>query len=126
MNIQYNLPEDKFKIKTNIKPELVEDFMLDWVLRGQIGKGADHSKANNKDIYHIQVRCDLTYDHITISSDTGNKGLTAGILGRAVTIGALQQSQLEQSAQSRPKCTEPDCDQFGGRLGGTATLYFNH
>ena len=94
MNVIYKIN----KVKTNIKPELVEDFITDGVLRGQMGKGEDKSKAAKRDTFHIHISCDMSYDQISISSDTGNKGLTAGIIAHAVGKGVLTPSALEKAA----------------------------
>jgi len=69
----------QFRSKGNVKPNnrisIIEAFLQD-----QIGKGKDESKRNEKDVYHVKLRWHPENDTIVVKSDTGNKGLTAGIL----------------------------------------------
>lgn len=98
-DITYNLKKDSFKVSTNLRPGLVEEFIADWVIRGQMGKGADDSRPNKKNVYHIRITCDMSYDEVTISSDTGNKGLTCGIIAHALAKGEFKPSKLEEAVQ---------------------------
>lgn len=106
-------------VNTNIKTSYIDDFLSE-VVHSQIGAGEDKNKANERDIYNILVRCDLSYDHINISSNTGNAGLTTGIMAYAIgnwnfsdeLLRAYEQSldfigppRPEYFAQSKPKCT---------------------
>jgi hypothetical protein len=70
---------DKFKIKTNAKPEHVGDLIGEFV-RCQLGQGEDKSPASELDEYHIDISIDLTDDTWSSSHDTGNLGLRDGIL----------------------------------------------
>ena len=47
-----------------------------------MGAGEDKSKANKLDIYHIALDWYPYLDRIESTSDTGNRGLREGILGR--------------------------------------------
>ncbi|MBU3913038.1 MAG: hypothetical protein KKE50_03000 [Nanoarchaeota archaeon] len=97
-DLEYNLKEDSANVSTNIRPELLEDFITDWVLRSQLGKGADKSQAVDREVYHVRITCDMSYDSICISADTGNKSLTCGIIARALRNGDFSQSRLEEKA----------------------------
>ena len=80
LEITYDYKDpDKSKIKTNLKKEIVESFLDDWLL-GQVGEGIDDSKANERDVYNIVIGLDLSDDTFYTSGDTGNKSLTAGII----------------------------------------------
>ena len=70
---------DKSIIKTNVKEELLGDLIGDW-LRGQLGLGEDGRQANEKDVYSIKIGIDLSDDTFIVESDTGNDGLTSGIV----------------------------------------------
>lgn len=69
----------KLKVKSNIEKSYLLEFLTD-VVRAQMGAGKDKSKAKKLNVYHIGICCDLSYDNISIKSDTGNKGLTLGII----------------------------------------------
>jgi len=74
---QENVP--KITIHTNIKQHLVSGLLMDWV-QDQMGRGVDESKAEDKEVYNIRIQIDLSDDTFYTKSDTGNKGLTCGIV----------------------------------------------
>jgi hypothetical protein len=101
VEITYNLDEPtKSVIRTNAKKEAVEGILEGW-LEGQFGRGADESKTNEKDVYKIVIGLDLTEDIFrTISSDAGNKGLTAGIVADVFKrLDEIQVQALEAGAE---------------------------
>ncbi len=71
-------PEES-KIQTNARPEAIEEILSTW-LTGQQGEGKDESKENQLSEYTIVIELDLSDDSFVTRSNTGNKGLTAGIL----------------------------------------------
>lgn len=77
--IKYNLKEDNFHIVSQIKEEKIKE-VIGEVLRAQMGAGSDTRKPVEKNLYTITVDLELEEDTFKISSDTGNKSLTAGIL----------------------------------------------
>lgn len=79
-NLTYSpeAPHD-FKINSNIKAELQEEVLSDF-LQAQIGQEEETSPAVELDTYHIKIQLDLTTDTYYSKSDTGNAGLTAGII----------------------------------------------
>ena len=80
LEITFNINEpDKTVIKTNAKKEAVEEILEAW-LSCQMGQGKDESKPNKKDEYKIKIQLDLSDDTFCTSSDTGNKGLTCGLV----------------------------------------------
>lgn len=80
LQVTFNLDNpEKTVIKTNAKKEAVEGILEAW-LSGQVGKGEDESKANEKSEYNIEIQLDLSYDTFYTKSDAGNKGLTCGII----------------------------------------------
>ena len=76
---------EAFKLESDIKSELIADILSDYI-RGQIGLGEDHSKPNVQDVYHINISVDLSTDTFKCHSDTGNSGLTLGILMHIVKM----------------------------------------
>ena len=80
IDIHFNIDEpSKSAIYTDIKPERLQDVLEGWV-RAQMGKGADSARPNDKSEYHITIQLDLSFDTYQTQSDTGNEGLTAGIV----------------------------------------------
>lgn len=71
---------EKNKVKTNIKRDLLLDFMCDNVIRGMMGKGKDGGKATKRKVYHIRITCDLSCDEVKVKHDCGNAGLMTGIV----------------------------------------------
>jgi len=74
----FNKPETSI-IRTNVKTERLRDLLNDY-LYNQIGKGEDKRKLNEKEVYDIEIGVDLSDDTFYVSSDTGNDGLTCGII----------------------------------------------
>ena len=82
IELEYDINNDKCKIlKTNLKKERIDSFLEEWVMT-QLGSGVDKNPRIDRDIYNIKLACDLTDDTFYSSSDTGNKGLTTGIVYR--------------------------------------------
>jgi hypothetical protein len=80
LDLEFNIKTGEFITTSNIKDELVEDFVGDF-LHSQIGTGADKAIAVEKDIYHIHIGLDMSDDTFFVKSDTGNESLTTGIVG---------------------------------------------
>lgn len=70
---------EKTIIRTDLKKEGLEEVLSEFV-RSQIGEGKDGSEPNERDVYSIKVSLDLSGDSFSVESDTGNKGLTLGIV----------------------------------------------
>ncbi len=66
-------------IRTNAKREALEGILESW-LSCQLGQGTDRRKAEQKDLYAIKIQLDLHDDSFYTKSDTGNRGLTCGIV----------------------------------------------
>lgn len=80
ISITYPVSEpDKFKIRSNVKKDLIADTLC-TVIQIQMGKSQDNRKAKKLKTYKIRIDLDLSYDHFSIRSDTGNDGLTTGII----------------------------------------------
>lgn len=84
IDITFNVETDGTAIKTNVKKEAIEDMLADWLYR-QMGSGQDDSKANQLDIYNIKIGYSLDEDAFGSESNTGNKGLTCGIVQRVLS-----------------------------------------
>lgn len=80
LEITYPLekPEES-KIRTNARPEAIEEILSTWIARQQ-GEGKDDRRANELAEYVIVIELDLSDDSFVTRSNTGNKGLTAGIV----------------------------------------------
>jgi len=70
---------ERHSIETDMKEDKVVDLLSEW-LRDQTGKGADYREANDADVYHITISMELANDSFSTKSDTGNDGLTVGIV----------------------------------------------
>ncbi|MFH1607778.1 MAG: hypothetical protein ABIA78_01465 [archaeon] len=79
VEIDYHVNPRVPLIRTNLKEKKIDDFLSDY-LRAQIDQGMDYRSRNEKEVYNIWIRCDLNSDTFYVSSDTGNKDLTAGIV----------------------------------------------
>jgi len=80
IEFEYTIDTGKCKVlNTNLKTKIIDDFFGEWVT-DQIGRGADKNPAAIKDTYRIKIACDLADDTFYTESDTGNKGLTTGIV----------------------------------------------
>jgi len=86
-------------INTNIKDSYIDDFLSE-VVRSQMGLGADKQKAAERDVYNVLIRCGLSYDHISVSSNAGNKSLTTGIMAHSIGNWHFSDSLLEAYAKS--------------------------
>lgn len=79
MNIAYDINKRTFKITGNLN-KVGQKTILEAFLQAQVDAGIDNSKANERDVYNIRFKVDLSYDNIRVSDNTGNKGLREGIL----------------------------------------------
>ena len=70
---------DKSLIRTNVRKGMVSGILGEWI-HSQIEKDEDESRAKEKDVYQIVIELDLRDDTFHTTSNTGNKGLTAGII----------------------------------------------
>jgi hypothetical protein len=78
MEIKLDVRDGSFDVESNVKKERRAD-LLENVVRAQIGAGEDNRKPVVRDIYTIKIFYDMD-DTFSIKSDTGNDGLTTGIL----------------------------------------------
>lgn len=72
-------------IETNVRTEEISEVLCAFV-QGQIGEGVDESKAKILDIYTIDIILELADDSFHVVSDTGNKGLTCGIVAQTMKV----------------------------------------
>ena len=80
IDFEYDMKAGRaMSLSTNVKREKVVDLLTDFI-RDQIGRGADDAKPNEKDVYSVKIRLDLTDDRFTAKSDCGNLGLRDGII----------------------------------------------
>ena len=82
IDLEYTIKDSKCKIlNTNIKKEIIDSFLEEWIMN-QVGRGKDKNKSVDRKTYKISIGCDLSTDAFYTKSNTGNKGLTAGIVSR--------------------------------------------
>lgn len=79
IEVYFDMNKERAVVKTNAKREALRELLGDW-LYAQIGKGEDSAPPNEKDEFKIKIKLDLKTDTFTTESDTGNKGLTCGII----------------------------------------------
>lgn len=84
LTVTYNLKADTYEFDSDIKPEQRAEILTDFI-RSQAGKGRDETPPNERDVYHIRIKLDLTDDTFYVEHDCGNKALRDGIL-----LGALK------------------------------------
>ena len=82
--ITYDLKKDSYNIVSGYKKDYLPE-LISECLRAQIGAGKDERAPNERNVYNITVDLNLEQDVFKISSDTGNKSLTAGILMQLVS-----------------------------------------
>ncbi len=104
--VRYDTKEpSNTRIYTNAREEVLDEILSAWV-QDQIGRGKDSSPPNMKDVYTIKIGLVLEDDSFCTESDTGNKGLTAGIvmdvLGKLETIPVKELSELPKGTGQLP------------------------
>lgn len=85
LNIEYHANDDKFEFITDINTEGCIE-ILDSIIRTHIGAGADTRGYIEREVYTIRIAWDLSNDKGVLHSDTGNKGLTTGLLAQALSV----------------------------------------
>ncbi len=101
VEIIYNVSEpEKTVIKTNAKKEALAEILERWI-SAQMFRGGDDSLPNRKSEYRVVIHLDLSDDTFYTESDTGNRGLTCGIVVNVfndlldkVTVVDLEEIQL--------------------------------
>jgi hypothetical protein len=77
--------------------------LISWV-QDQIGRGGDDSPRVERDVYVIKLGLILEDDSFCTESDTGNKGLTCGIVMAVFgDLGSPSPSYRVKSLSERPK-----------------------
>lgn len=66
-------------IYTNARPEALEEVLSAWV-QDQVGHGRDPVPFIERSSYTIKIGLDVSTDSFATASDTGNRGLTAGLV----------------------------------------------
>jgi hypothetical protein len=82
IEIRFNVKEpEKTVIYTNARKDndAVEEILSTWV-RSQIGQGGDLSERVEREVYTVKIGLILEDDSFCSEADTGNKGLTCGIV----------------------------------------------
>ena len=70
-------------VDTNVKKDRIEDYLTDWLM-SQVGAGKDNRKANELEQYEVTIGLDMSDDTWLVWSNTGNAGLTCGIVMASV------------------------------------------
>ncbi len=79
IDILFHVEENKYDLDTDIKEAMLPEVLSDY-LRAQMGKGHDDRKPNRHKSFHVRIEIDLATDTFKTASDTGNAGLTTGIV----------------------------------------------
>jgi len=80
VSLAFNMKDPKAStIRTNAKREALEEILEAWC-HAQVGAGPDPNPANQAEVYNITIGLWLADDSFGTDADTGNKGLTAGIV----------------------------------------------
>jgi len=79
LEITFDMKTGQTTFGGNVKPSARES-LIEAFISTQLGAGEDHSKPEERDVYHITLRWNPENDSFRASSDTGNKGLRDGIL----------------------------------------------
>lgn len=83
LDVLYNVVLRDFKITSDVQQGLWSEVLFEFL---QFYKGpTDTHKANDAYAYNISITFDMADDSFEIISDTGNKGLTAGLIFTIVT-----------------------------------------
>jgi len=78
--IEYHLNEpEKTVIRTNAVHERLDEIISTW-LQDQIGRGGDARVPETRQIYTIKIGLRIEDDAFACESDTGNAGLTCGLV----------------------------------------------
>lgn len=86
VDIEYDIAQPiRTIIKTNAKREMIVEILEDWIL-DQIDRGASTGVAVERGSYHITIGLELATDGFATRSDTGNEGLTCGIVMQVIGI----------------------------------------
>jgi len=80
VEIEYHLNDPgRSVIRTNARSERIEEILSAWV-RDQIGRGKDPRPPDRRDVYTIKIGLRIDDDAFGTESDTGNAGLTCGLV----------------------------------------------
>ncbi|MCL4406245.1 MAG: hypothetical protein M1586_01025 [Patescibacteria group bacterium] len=88
--------QDQTQVFTNAKDEALTDMLTEY-LRSQMGTGEDKNPAAEKNHFSVEVSLDLSEDIFQTKTDTGNKGLTCGIIAQVIDLidsGAIKPQPL--------------------------------
>lgn len=100
--IVYNFEDaSKSCIYTNARTDndAIEDILSSWI-QNQIGQGADPSPRVERDVYTVRIGLVIEDDSFCTESDTGNRGLTAGIV--MAVLGMLPRIPMIDSIAIKP------------------------
>ena len=79
MNIEYKVKDGSYDVSSDLT-KFGQYEVLEAYIRVQMGQGEDKRKPEKRKKYAIQVRWNPDGDVIGVKSNTGNDGLTCGIL----------------------------------------------
>ena len=79
IRIDYDINHGVFCYETNCKERALSG-LIGAFIRSQMGNGKDDSKAEEHELYEIDVEMDMTEGNFKCRHNCGNKGLREGIL----------------------------------------------
>ena len=99
LDLFYNVKENSFKIKTNVRNDKVDKILSDCY-RTTLNSSPDYREPNLSDIYNVMIKLDLSSDTFFISSDTGNRVLAHELIRKAINNweNILYEESVDKSA----------------------------
>jgi hypothetical protein len=82
--IKYDIAKDEVDISGDVTEQGARE-IIEAFLRAQMGQGEDTSRAEERDVYTIEIKWDVEGDNFRSKHDCGNKGLREGILSRVLS-----------------------------------------
>ena len=83
LDLFYNVKDNSFKLKTNVKDDKIDEILSDCY-RTTLGAFPDYREPKLFDVYSILIKLDLSQDTFSISSNTGNKVLAYELIREAI------------------------------------------
>ncbi len=84
ISLFYDLGEDNFKIKTNLREEKIDEFLTECYIATKSISCNFSSFFHKKEIYNIDINFDSASNIFKIYSDTGNKIWTFELIKYAI------------------------------------------
>ncbi len=84
INLFYDLGEDNFKIKTNLREEKIDEFLAECYRAAKLIPNSCSKFFHKRKIYNIDINFDSASNIFKIYSDTGNNAWTFELIKNAI------------------------------------------